>query len=220
MKKRLSIFLIFLIFQSFNCLYCQFIDDMLIGGEQQSPTKRDSLLSAFGGEKKQKATEPKAEKKEAVKQEFFYPFVSGELDTSGSCWYDDKVYLLVVKSTKKAVITVLPYGFRFYEGVMSARNGFEKKVRENKVDIICWGQSSAVANPRCYFFLEPQGSKEPYQIYIQKAIGDKVSDPILYTFRKVAGEQGVSSKTRYMGGNKEGTALPPSGRARLSNGQR
>ena len=202
-----------------TCLYCQFIDDMIINDEQ-APTKKEALISAFGGEKKQKATEPKAEKKEAVKQEFFYPFVSGELDTSGSCWYDDKVYLLVVKSTKKAVITVLPYGFRFYEGVMSARNGFEKKVRENKVDIICWGQSSMAADPRAYFFLEPQGSKEPYQIYIQKAISDKVSDPILYTFRKVAGEQGVSSRTGYMGGNKEGTAPLPSGRARLSNGQR
>ena len=209
---RISV-LIFLIFQSFNYLYCQFMDDMLIGDEQ-TPTKRDSLISAFGEAKKQKVIQPKAEKKEASKPEFFYPFVSGDLDTSGSCWYDDKVYLLVVKSTKKAVITVLPYGFRFYEGLFSPRNGFEKKVRESKTDIICWGQATQMADPRAYFFLEPKGT-ELYQIYIQKEIGDKISNPVIYTFRKVAGEQNVSSKTWYMGGNKEGAAPPPSGRARL-----
>lgn len=215
---RNKIFLIFLIFQSFNfsnCLYAQFMDDMLVGDEQ-SPTKKEVLISAFGEAKKQKAIQPKAEKKEAPKQEFFYPFVSGELDTSSSRWYDDKVYLLVVKTDKKAVITILPYGFRFYEGTFSPRNGFEKKVRENKVNIICWGQSSQIANPRAYFFLEPQDSKEPYQIYIQKEIGDKTSNPVIYTFRKAVEGQGIVQKERYMGGLPSGgTALQPSGRARL-----
>ena len=151
-------------------------------------------------------------------QESFYPFVSGELDTTGSCWYDDKVYLLAVKSDKRAVITILPYSFRFYEGTLSPRNGFEKKLRETKTDIICWGQSSQIANMRCYFFLEPQGSKEPYQIYIQKSVGDKVSEPVLFTFRRDMGSGSLSSKEN-MGGLGRGSPFP-SNRARLSNGQR
>ena len=198
-------------------LYCQFMDDILIGDEQ-SPTKRDSLISAFGSSTKQKTTIPKSEKKEASKPEFFYPFVSGELDTTGSCWYDDKVYLLVVSVTKKAVITVLPYGFRFYEGAFSPRNGFERKVRESKIDIICWGQSSQIANPRCYFFLEPVGQKESFQIYIQKSVGDKVSEPVLFTFRRDMGSGSLSSKEN-MGGLGRDSPFP-SNRARLSNGQR
>lgn len=216
---RISILILFFTFYSLPfTLHGQSMDDMLIGEEQQqAPTKRESLISAFGSGTKQKAAEPKSKTQESSKPELFYPFVSGELDTSDSCWYDDKVYLLAVKSNKKAVITILPYGFRFYEGTFSPRNGFEKKVRESKVDIICWGQSSVVANPRAYFFLEPVGQKESYQIYIQKEIGDKVSNPVLFTFRKAVEGQGIVQKERYMGGLPSGgTALQPSGRARLS----
>jgi len=217
LKKILIFFLLFSLttLTNLSLLYCQFMDDILAGGEQ-TPTKRDSLISAFGGAKKQGVIKPKDENKKVDKPEFFYPFVSGELDTTDSRWYDDKVYLLVVKSTKKAVITILPYGFRFYEGTFSSRNGFEKKVRENKTDIICWGQSSGTADPRAYFFLEPVGQKESYQIYIQKAIGDKVSEPILYTFRKAVREQSIVPTGQYMGGLPSGgSASPPSGRARL-----
>ena len=213
--KKILLSLLLSVFFSTNT-YCQFIDDMIMDAGPQ--TKRESLISAFGSSTKQKAVKPKDEKKEASKPEFFYPFVSGELDTTGSCWYDDKVYLLAVKSDKKAVITILPYGFRFYEGTLSPRNGFEKKLRETKTDIICWGQSSQIANPRCYFFLEPVGQKESFQIYIQKAIGDKVSEPVLFTFRRDMGSGSLSSKEN-MGGLGRGSPFP-SNRARLSNGQR
>ena len=217
MKKILFLFFVFYSLLSIRPYCFGFMDEILMDSEPApTPTKRDSLISAFGSGTKQKATEPKSKKQEATKQEFFYPFVSGDLDTTDSCWYDDKVYLLVVKVNKKAVITILPYGFRFYEGSFSPRNGFEKKVRETKTDIICWGQGSQVANPRAYFFVEPKGT-EPYQIYIQKAIDDKVSDPILYTFRKAVGEQSTLSTTKYMGGNKGGTApQSPPNRVRLS----
>ncbi|MEW6686419.1 MAG: hypothetical protein AB1393_09495 [Candidatus Edwardsbacteria bacterium] len=147
--------------------------------------------------------------------EQFYSFVSAGLDTSASRWYDDKVYLLVVRSQIKSIISILPYNLSFYESIVSARNGFENRFRKSgEQDIICWGQSIQIANPRAYFFLEPQKRAALYKVFIQKEVNGKVSEPILYTFRREAGQDSPTTAGEYRVGI--GRVAPlPSNRMRL-----
>ncbi|MEW6557740.1 MAG: hypothetical protein AB1349_10350 [Elusimicrobiota bacterium] len=166
---------------------------------------------------KQDARIKKQEGAGAIEQ--FYQFTSAHMDTSASRWYDDKVYLLVVRpqdhKTTRTVISILPYNPSFYESVVSARNGIENRFRKSgEQDIICWGQSSQISNPVAYFFLEPQKQADFYRVFIQKEVNGKVSEPILYTFKRDAGQDSPTTAGEYRVGI--GRVAPlPSNRVKL-----